>query len=177
LDSVLERVPGAENCNLASDLITVLALHLSRSRSAQNPGPDLLSKSLEETLVCTVGTDPELPRSQFNIQLMRFLRKRGSPGLVRQFLSFHLFNVVWFQTSESFRSHAATPEAMANESFIRFQKKGVYLFIQEIENVERTCRNVVSLTWRSKKRNHPLDLSSAKELIANIEQRLFGAEA
>ena len=145
-------VPGSEIYTEAPDLIAAIAEYLTRD--ARRLQRDLLCKSVQEALFLSVGTEPQLSRPQFEARLMRFLRRRGSSGLLRQFLSLYVFNVVWFQTGESFRASAGT-----NDSFVR-----------DMENLERKSRRIVHATFR--KMPHPLTPTSAEELIADIGQRL-----
>ena len=151
-EAALSTIPGSGIYTEAPDLIAAVAEYLTRDvRKSQR---DLLSKSIQEALFISVGTEPRLSRPQFEARLLRFLRRRGTYSLLRQFLSLHVFNVVWFQSGESVRASAQT-----NESFVR-----------DMENLERTSRKIVQATFR--KTPLPLTPTSAEQLIADIGQRL-----
>src|SRR5262245_39153950 len=117
---------------------------------------DFLRKSLQELLFQIAGTDDEMTDSELASRLSIFLRRRGSAGLLRRFLSVHLFNVVWFQTGDSFRALAWTPNS----------------FVHDMETVEELCRRVVDATWRSRKLSGPLDRAAASQLVEQLALRL-----
>ena len=117
---------------------------------------DFLRKSLQELFFQIAGTDDEITESDLASRLMIVLRRRGSAGLLRRFLSVHLFNVVWFQTGDSFRALAWTPNS----------------FVHDMETVEVICRRIVDSTWRSRKLLGPLDRASASELVEQLALRL-----
>jgi hypothetical protein len=120
---------------------------------------DLLQRSLQETLLYSAGSLSLRGTADVEERLLRFLRVRGSAALVRRFLSFHLFNVVWFQTADSFRGLARNQQA----------------FIEDMESLELTCRRVVTSVCKSQRFDGGLHLSTAEKLVGKIERRLMGA--
>jgi hypothetical protein len=117
---------------------------------------DLLSKSVQEVFLEIAGAEPDLTRSELGEKVETFLRRRGHAGLTRRFLSLHVFNTVWFQTGDSFRSVAWTPKA----------------FVSDMERVERACQQVVQSSWRTLKISGVLDGVSAGRLVEHLSIRL-----
>ena len=152
LDVAVKGIAGSQTCSTALDLIELVAETLTRHAHGQTR--DLLSKSIQETLFCSTVTKYGLTKLEFEERLKQFLDRRGASGFVRLFLSLHVFNVVWFQTSEWFRATAESNEA----------------FVHEMDCLERTARRIVHTTVKSKP--YPLTLSSAEQLIAEISRRL-----
>jgi hypothetical protein len=110
----------------------------------------LLSKSIQETLLYGVGFHPNLTPTQIETRLRQFLERQSKADLTQAFLSLFFFNYVWFETRELFRSEALTSEA----------------FEKDVEEVDKICqRTVVSACKQDR---------AARELIRNIEQRLRG---
>jgi hypothetical protein len=136
-----ERLPGVIH-EIASNLI----------KNVRGLEGDVQRKSLEETLFFTLGTRRHRVGSKLSGRLTVFLRRNGR-GLLRRFLRLHLFNVVWFETSESFRAVAQTRTS----------------FLQDMESVERACQRIVDSAWRSQKIRGTLNRSTAKQLINRIE--------
>jgi hypothetical protein len=123
---------------------------------------DLLLKSLQEALFYATGTDPDISYSEFSDRFVRFLEQRGAASFVQRFLSLALFNLVWFETGESFRGIAGTPDS----------------FEKHILDVERFCQRLAASCWRSLNlMRRPLDLSTALELANRIEKRLVSTQA
>ena len=118
---------------------------------------DLLSKSLQETLLYITGLDAEVDYSEIKARLVRFLSSHGKASLLEQFLSFCIFNFVWFYVGDSFHAAARTVDS--------FQK--------DLEGVERICQRIVSSTWRSCE-SRQLDTVAAESLIRHIEKQLRG---
>src|SRR5213594_1629911 len=154
IEHALEQVPLTQNCHLSVDLVAAIAEHLIVD--ATPPERDFLCKSMEETLVYIVRPDPELTRSQFQVRFTHFLRRRGLSSLLRIFLSLHLFNIVWFQTVQSFQN-------LAVKSFLRY-----------LHDVERTCRRIVDGCWTSQEILLPFVEPFPEKLLKNIEERLQG---
>jgi hypothetical protein len=96
--------------------------------------------------------------AEVKARLLRFLQVRGSAALVRRFLCFHLFNVVWFQTADSFRGLARNQETL----------------IEDMESLEQMCRRVVTSVCKSHRFDGGLHLSTAEQLVGKIERRLMG---
>jgi hypothetical protein len=149
----LEQLPGTQSCDLATDVVSVITEEIIRV--ATPPEWDLLRKSMEETLFYIVRPDPELTRSQFEVRFTRFITKRGPSSLLRMFLSLHLFNVVWFQTAQSFRNLAVTDES----------------FLQYTDDLERTCRRIVNGCWKSNEIVLPFVEPYPEKLLKSIEER------
>ena len=146
-------VPGWETAGVA-DLTRGIAEGLARH--AHGLQRDFLQKSLQETLLYIVGPKSNPCGSQLNAALLRFLRLRGSAGLIRRFLSLHVFNIVWFQTSESVRAVARNQNS----------------FIKDMESLERTCRGVVFAAWKARRMQSPVNPHGVEDLVAEIDRRL-----
>jgi len=123
------------------------------TRNVRGLEGDVQRKSLQEALFFTLGTRSDHVGCRVNGSLTLFLRRNGR-GLLQRFLRLHLFNVVWLETSESFRMLARTDTS----------------FVQDMESVERACQKIVDSAWRSQKINGTISRSSAKQLIHRIEQ-------
>lgn len=119
---------------------------------------DIVRKSLQETIFYSVGTGVDLEHVDVEDRLRRFLRLRGATGFLRRFLCLHVFNIVWFQTVDSFRESSRSQTA----------------FMSEMERVEQLCRQVVDSVWKSQKVQSPMHLTGAQELVLRIVQRLQG---
>jgi hypothetical protein len=139
----------------ASGLIKNIAENLIEQASGVER--DLLSKSLQETLLYCTDLDVELNYSEIKTKLVRFLAKRGKASLIEQFLSLYIFNFVWFYVGDSFQVAARTLD----------------LFEKDMESVERVCHKIVASTWRSYQ-SRRLDIAAADSLIRRIEQQLRG---
>jgi hypothetical protein len=153
-EDALKQLPGTQSSDLSMDLVSAIAENIICDATA--PERDLLRKSMEETLFYIVRPDPRLTRSQFQVRFTRFLRHRGLSSLLRMFLSLHLFNIVWFQTEQSFRRLAAT-----DESFLRYTR-----------DVERTCSRIVNGCWMSHEIALPFVDPFPDKLLQNIQERL-----
>ena len=155
--AAVRDVPGLQDALFGPELIQGIALMITAGTSGIEA--ELLRKSVQEVLFQIGGTELELTRPELEERVVSFLRRRGSAGLIRRFLSLHVFNIVWFQTGDSFRSLAWTPKS----------------FVSDMERVERACQQVVQRTWRSLKISGPLDRSSAGQLVEQLSNRLTGA--
>jgi hypothetical protein len=142
--------PDADAAEPFPCVIHEIALNLTKNIKGLEG--DIQRKSLEETLFFTLGTRPHRVGSKLNGRPTVFLRRNGR-GLLRRFLKLHLFNVVWLETSESFRAVAHTQNS----------------FLQDMESVESACQRIVDSAWRSEKIRGTLNRSSAKHLINRIE--------
>ena len=149
--------PNSGNPESGAHYINGIAESLTRDESGLER--DLLQKSLQETLVYSAGPAAQLDKADVEARLLRFLRIRGSAGLVRRFLSFHLFNVIWFQAADSFRGLARNQER----------------FVEDMQSLEQMCRLVVTSVCKSHSFNEGLPLSTAEQLVGKIERRLMGA--
>jgi hypothetical protein len=156
-DAALIEVPGSADVQSADDLIRDIAAHISANASGVKG--DLLRKSLQETFYQISGTAAERGRAKLGQRLDSFLTRRGTSGIIQNFLCLHVFNIVWFQTSDSFRSLASTPDSL----------------VDKMESVEQTCRRIVNSIWRSQHVSAPLDAVSADALIQRLLKRLTGS--
>jgi hypothetical protein len=87
------------------------------------------------------------------------IEREGADVLLQRFLSFYFFNVVWFQTGESFRALAPTSAA----------------FEKDMTIVEKFCERAVAVAWRFRQAKQPiLDPTKAQKLIRTIEDHLRG---
>jgi hypothetical protein len=153
-ETSLRSISGTAEAIFSPDLIYCIALAVTVSTSGIES--ELLRKSVQEVFLEIAGADADLTRSEFGEKLDSFLRRRGAAGLTRRFLSLHVFNTVWFQTGDSFRSLAWTPKA----------------FVSDMERVERACQQVVQSSWRVLKISGRLDGVSAGRLIEHLSNRL-----
>jgi len=157
LDATLNRVSARAVFSSAEERIENIAESLTQN--AGGTERDLLSKSLQETLLYCVGIDTAVSYSQVKTRLTRFLDRQGAPAVIQLFLSLFFFNYVWFETGESFRAVALSPGE----------------FEKEMESVERICQRIVASTWEAYEvTERPLDSPAAEELIRDIEKRLRG---
>jgi len=150
-DAAIADIPGAKTSESVTDVIREIAEHMTKN--VKGLEGDVLRKSLQEALFFSLGTRSNQVGSKLHRPVTAFLRRRGS-GLLRRFLTLHLFNVVWLETSESFRAVAQTQNS----------------FVQDMESLERLCQRVVDAAWRSQKIRGQLDRSSAKEIINRVQQ-------
>ena len=141
----------------ASNSIRVIADKLTEN--ATSIERDLLTKSLQETLLYCTGIDIELDHAELKTRLLHFLSTRCKSALIEQFLSLCIFNLVWFQIGESLRIDARTLGS----------------FERDIERVEKICRRIVASTWSLYgSRDGNLGPGPAQELIRSIEDQLRG---
>jgi hypothetical protein len=152
LDGIEARASKGDGRDLIEDVADSLIA------DADETERKLLWKSLQEMLFYCVGLE-NLTCAEFKKRLQQYLHRHGSASFIRIFLSLYFFNFVWFETAESFRAFAWTPDS--------FQKN--------MEAVERTCQRVVASAWRTfEKMQRPLDLTAAQALERNIEEHLRG---
>src|SRR5690348_3679115 len=144
-------VPGMDDSESLPDVIREIADDLTRN--VKGLEGDVQRKSLQEALFFALGARSDHVGSRVNGSLRLFLRRKGR-GLLQRFLRLHLFNMVWLETSESFRTFARTDTS----------------FVQDMESVERACQKIVDSAWRSQKIHGTINRSSAKQLINRIEQ-------
>jgi hypothetical protein len=120
----------------------------------------LLLKSLQETLFVTADFQTGLSYGELLRRIRRKIQHDGAEVLLQRFLSFHFFNVVWFQTGESFRALAPTSAALEKDMTI----------------VEKLCETAVAHGWRFREPKRPiLDPAKAQKLVRTIEDHLRGA--
>ena len=138
-----------------TDSIAVIAEKLTENASGIER--DLLSKSLQETLLYCTGIDLELDHAEIKTRLLRFLSTRGKSALIEQFLSLCIFNLVWLQIGDFFRINARTVKS----------------FERDIEGVEQICKRIVASAWSVyDSRDGELEPGAAEELIRSIEDQL-----
>jgi hypothetical protein len=119
----------------------------------------LLSKSLQEALYCSIGFKTNIESEQLNKQLSRYLQVRGVSFFIRNFLSLFFFNFVRFETSDYLQT-----VAQSSKTFERY-----------IDRIDNVCHETVDTVWKSfEETRRPLDLRGASELISQIEERLHG---
>jgi hypothetical protein len=147
-EALAEDGPGA-------DLIRNIAFELTENRKGLEQ--DVLRKSIQELLLQIAGTNPDIKAQETARRLTAYLRRHREPNLLRRFLSIHLFNVVWFNSSEGFRLKAWTPNS----------------FVDDMNSVENDCRRIVNAIWKSQKMSVPFNSASAQELVNQLEQRLM----
>jgi hypothetical protein len=141
----------------AGDSIRVIADSLSENASGIER--DLLSKSLQETLLYCTGIDLELDYAEIKVRVLRFLSTKGRPALIEQFLSLCFFNLVWFHIGDSFRTDARTLDS----------------FERDIDRVDKICQKIAASMWSSfESRDGELGPGAAEELVRSIEDRLRG---
>jgi hypothetical protein len=155
-DAALIEVPGSASAQSSDDLLRDIAAYISAGMSGVEG--DLVRKSLQESFYQIVGTAPELGRAKLAERLVSFLRRRGTAGLVQSFLSLHVFNIVWFQTSDAFRSLSSTPDS----------------FLHKMHDVERTCHRIVDSIWRKQYVSGPVDPAGACLIVQRLQERLTG---
>ena len=120
---------------------------------------NLLSKSLQETILYSVSFKTDINYVQLVTRLRKYVDRHGTASIVERFLSLYFFNFVWFRTGESFRAVAWSSES----------------FEKEMENVERICSHVVASLWTPfQEARRGLDRVTAGELVRKIEHRLRG---
>jgi hypothetical protein len=121
---------------------------------------DLLRKSLLETLLSLFALEPDLQRSMFADRLSRFLELEGGDALIRHFLSIHVFNLIWFQTMDSFRGLARTQD----------------MFMKDMQNLEAACSDAVERSWKYAV-PCSLDSDCVGRLLGDIENYIRGGSA
>jgi hypothetical protein len=154
LDKVLTRAAQSESLSV-EDLMHRTVDRLTEE--AQGIERHLLQKSLLETLFIS-GLKPERQRSQFVQEFTQFLATHGAGEFLRRFLSFHVFNVIWFQTSDAFRADSRTHGA----------------FLKNMEMLEQVCDRVVDGIWKTHEPQRPLTSSSVFVLVDEIARSLCG---
>jgi hypothetical protein len=158
-DAAVTEVPESANAQSSDDLLRDLAAHISAGMTGVEG--DLVRKSLQESFYQIVGTAPELGRAKLAERLVSFLRRRGTAGLVQSFLSLHVFNIVWFQTSDGFRADSSTPDS----------------FLDKMRDVGRTCHRIVNSVWRKQHISGPVDLVGARVIVQRLQERLTGSSS
>jgi hypothetical protein len=139
IGSVLSR--GLKKATNAWRLNELVAEGLARhTRGMENR---LLRKSIEETLLTCTGAEEDWTAIEFEERLKAFVRLRGRAGLMRMFLSLHIFNVICFHTRLS--------------------------VTRDLDELDRSSRRIVNT---AKQTQHPLSRSSAEALLAEISQSI-----
>jgi len=153
-DTPSRQVPAKASAERNSDAIERAAESLIENVSGIDR--QLLSKSLQETLIHSSGFDVDLTQNELRKRVRQFLKRESSAFMVRRFLSSYFFNFIWFQTGESFRTRAWTTAEFEND----------------MESVEAHCDKIVAETWKSCEQTRPpLDVAAARQLIRTLEER------
>jgi hypothetical protein len=156
-DTPSRRAPAKSTPAKDSDTIERTADSLIENASGIDR--QLLSKSLQETLIHCSGFSSDLTQAELRKRVRQYLRREGSAVVMQRFLSSYFFNFVWFQTSESFRTGASTTAEFEND----------------MESVEAHCEKIAAETWKSFERTkRTLDLPGARQLVRTLEERLRG---
>ena len=113
----------------AIELVESIANLICRGISARER--TIAMKSLQETFFLCTETDPRLSPSQVGQRLETYLELSGSKGLIRQFLSVHLCNVILIDLHDS------------------LQVAGLEMFQGRMEGIERLCQTAAGLAVRS----------------------------
>jgi hypothetical protein len=158
VDVALAAVPDSNGCVRGADLALAISRHLTQH--AWGLDRDLLCKSLQESLLL-VGGAPACSRERLEDRLLRSLRRSGNLWLIRRTLSCHFFNVVWFRTSDAFRSTAGNED----------------LFERDMIHLEQSCRRTVESVWKSRQPEASLELPAVANLVGVIELRLRGIDS
>jgi hypothetical protein len=158
VEVALAAVPESNECTRGADLAFAVSRHLTQHTNGLDR--DLLCKSLQESLLLVAG-DPACSRKRLENGLRRSLRTSGNLALIRRTLSRHFFNVVWFRTSDAFRSTVHTEDG----------------FEQDMIRLERSCRKIVESVWESRRPGRSLDLLVAADLVDAIELWLRGIDS
>jgi hypothetical protein len=154
-DTPLRQVPAKASADKDSDAIARVAESLIENVSGIDR--QLLSKSLQETLIHCSGFVVDLTQNELRKQVRQFLKRESSAFMIRRFLSSYFFNFIWFQTGESFRTRAWTTAEFEND----------------MDSVEAHCDKIVAETWKSCQQTRPpLDVVAARQLIRTLEKRL-----
>ena len=153
-DTQSGRVPAKASADKDSDSIERVAESLIENVSGIDR--QLLSKSLQETLIHSSGFVVDLTQNELRKRVRQFLKRESSAFMIRRFLSSYFFNFIWFQTGESFRTRAWTTAEFEND----------------MESIEAHCDKIVSETWKSCEQTRPpLDMAAARQLIRTLEER------
>jgi hypothetical protein len=156
-DTPSRRAPAKPTPAKDSDTIERAADSLIENASGIER--QLLSKSLQETLIHCSGFSSDLTQAELRKRVRQYLRREGSAVVMQRFLSSYFFNFIWFQTSESFRTGASTTAEFEND----------------MESVEAHCEKIAAETWKSFERTkRTLDLPGARQLVRTLEERLRG---
>ena len=156
-EPALDRIASKGGNGTALIIIEDIAADVIQN--ARGKERKLLSKSLQELLYYCSGFDPDLGYSQFKSRLFKYVRRKGTASIVKQFLALYYFNHVWFEASDSMRAMARNTAA----------------FEKQMALVEQLCRKAVASTWKSfEPVKRPLNLRTAGELLRNIERLLRG---
>ena len=156
LEATLNGAAGLLAASSGVDAIQFIAESLTTGQKGLER--ELMAKSIQELLFYCTGTNPDISFPQWKGRLVRYLEQRGSSTFVQRFLSLALFNSVWFQTGESFRPGAHTPDRFEND----------------IYEVERICQRVGGACWRSMKLRHrKLDVAGVEQLLRDIELTFY----
>jgi hypothetical protein len=119
----------------------------------------LLSKSLQEALFFTIGLKAGLSYASVVKRVRQVSQDRGAAVILQRFLSFHVFNVTWFHTSESFRAVALTSNT----------------FETDMKGLEKLCEKAVARTWTTGHcQAQTIDPTAANKLMRTIEDWLRG---
>ena len=153
----LDPISARAGLNPRSELVAIIADSLIDE--VDHVERNLLSKSLQETILYSVSFKTDINYVQLVERLRKYVGRHGTASIVERFLSLYFFNFVWFRTGESFRAVAWSSES----------------FEKDMENVERICLHVVASVWTPfQEAQRGLDRAAAGELVRKIEHRLRG---
>lgn len=142
--------PHSEIVETIADSLIDEADHVERN---------LLSKSLQETILYCVSFKTDSSYEQLVTRLLRYIARHRTASVAERFLSLYFFNFVWFRTGESFRAVAWSSDS----------------FEKDMENVEQICCHVVASAWTPfQETKRVLSRATAGELVRKIEHRLRG---
>jgi hypothetical protein len=142
---------GSKNHKTTTELVAAIASGLARDRSATRG--EALHKSLEEVFFYTTGVDCDQSPSEFGKKLKGVLGLLGSRGLIRLFLQFHLFNVIWLEVQDALQ--AAAKDLMTVEN--------------QMEDLQRVSVAAVDMSTREMKKWPELDPPAAENLVRSVE--------
>ena len=117
---------------------------------------EILQKSLHETLLYIADLDADLPVEMFGVTFEKFLRQRGSKGLLQLFLGLHLFNEVWIKLQQRLQTKATDGDS----------------FLASMRWIEQCCLSAVDSAMKDMSRWPKLSRTLAESLIHAIEFRI-----
>ena len=116
---------GTATIGLLESIANLLSRDISASERA------IATKSLQETFFLCTEVDPRSSPFQIGQRLETYLEINGSKGLIRQFLSVHLCNLILIDLHDS------------------LQAPGLEMFQGRMEAIERLCQAASRLAVRS----------------------------
>jgi hypothetical protein len=116
---------GTATIGLLESIANLLSRDIAASERA------ITTKSLQETFFLCTEIDPRSSPFQIGQRLETYLEINGSKGLIRQFLSVHLCNLILIDLHDS------------------LQTPGLEMFQGRMEAIERLCQAAARLAVRS----------------------------